>query len=164
MEETKKDNSMSELEELKAKIENITKERDEYLNGWKRAKADLMNFQKDEEKRITDLIKWGLKDVISEMIPILDNFELALANLEKDGKAEKGIHMIKLQMEDALKKKGLEKILVEKGKPFDPNFQEAIGEVESEFGEGCVVREIEKGYLLNGKVLRPSRVMISKAK
>ena len=164
MEETKKDNPITELEELKLKIENLTKERDEYLNGWKRAKADLMNFQKDEEKRITDLIKWGLKDIVQEMIPILDNFELAVSNLEKEGKAEKGIYMIKLQMEDTLKRKGLEKISVEKGKPFDPNFQEAVGEIDSEFEEGCIAKEIEKGYILNGKVLRPARVMISKPK
>ncbi|MST04115.1 MAG: nucleotide exchange factor GrpE [Candidatus Pacebacteria bacterium] len=161
MEDVKNDNSISEP---KTELEKLTQERDEYLNGWKRAKADLMNFQRDEEKRITDLIRWGLKDIVQEMIPVLDNFELAVATLEKDGALEKGIQMIKLQLEDLLKKKGLEKISVEKGKPFDPNFHEAVGEIDSEFEEGIIAKEIEKGYSLNGKVLRPARVMISKAK
>lgn len=161
MEDIKNDNPISEP---KTELEKLTKERDEYLNGWKRAKADLINFQRDEEKRITDLIKWGLKDIVQEMIPVLDNFELAVATLEKEGVSEKGIYMIKLQLEDLLKKKGLEKISAEKGKPFDPSFHEAVGEIDSEFEEGLIAKEIEKGYSLNGKVLRPVRVMISKAK
>lgn len=151
-------------DDIQKKIEALEKEREEYLNGWKRAKADLINFRKDEEKRFEDLAKWSIKDIVSDLIPVLDNFELAITVLEKDNKTDKGIYMIRSQMEDVLKKRGLEKISTEKGKPFDPNFHEAVGEIDSEYDSGTIAKELEKGYALSGKVIRPARVMISKDK
>ena len=138
--------------------EKLKQERDEYLNGWKRAKADLINYQKDEAKRFEEVIKFANAAMIKELISVLDSFNLAL----RDGKEDKGIYMIQSQLEDALKKAGLEKIETSVGKKFDPNFHEAVAETESEKPSGEIVEEIERGYLLNGKVFRPARVKISK--
>lgn len=147
-------------EKLKQEIEQCKKEREEYLNGWKRAKADLINYQKDEAKRFEEVIKFSNAAMVKELISVLDSFSLAL----KNGKADKGIYMIKSQLEDTLKKTGLEKSESSVGKKFDPNFHEAVAEAESDMPAGDIIEEIESGYLLNGKVLRPARVKVSKSK
>ena len=96
------------------------------------------------------------------MINILDSFDLAILALEREDKAEKGIYLIKSQLEDNLKKYGLEKVIVSVNQPFDPNLQEAIVAIESDKPSGTIVEEIEKGYLLNGKLIRPARVKVAK--
>lgn len=121
-----------ENEELKKANEELKKcqsERDEYLNGWKRAKADLINYQKEEAKRFEEVVKFGNWELVRDLITVLDSFDLAIAALEKDGKVEKGVYMIRAQLEDVLRKKGLERIVVNIGQPFDPSLHEAIGEV-----------------------------------
>ncbi len=152
------------IKELKDKLDFLQKERDEYLNGWKRAKADLINYQKDEAKRFDELLKFGSIDIIKDLIPVLDSFDLSLSVLEKQGKAEKGVYMIRAQMEDVLKKRGLEKISVMPGQKFDPSIHESISEGESEYPIGSVFEVIEHGYSLNGRVVRPTRVKLSKGK
>lgn len=138
------------------------KERDEYLEGWKRAKADLINYKKDEAKRFEAMVKFSQEAVIRDLIMVLDSFDLAISALEKEGKVEKGIYLIKSQLEDVLKNYGLEKIIISVGQPFDPALQEAIVSVESEKPSGTVVEEIERGYLLSGKLIRPARVKVAK--
>ena len=83
--------------------EEIKKERDEYLDGWQRARAELINYKKDELKRFQEMAKFANESVLREIIAVLDSFDLALMALEKDGKAEKGIYLIKAQLEDILK-------------------------------------------------------------
>ncbi len=141
---------MSELEKLK-------QERDEYLNGWKRAKADLMNYQRDESKRLQDAMKYGMEMVMRDLILVLDSFALA----ETAGKEDEGTKAIRNQLSDVLKRQGLEKMKVSPGDKFDPNFHESLGEIPVEGGEsGSVAVEIEAGYLLHGKVVRPARVKV----
>lgn len=137
-------------------------DRDEYLNGWKRAKADLINFQKDEVKRLEEAIKFGNWDLVRDLITVLDSFDLAIAALEKNGPVEKGVYMIRHQLEDALRKRGLERIIISTGQPFDPALHEAIGEIESSKPSGAIAEEVERGYLLSGRVIRPARVKLSK--
>lgn len=152
------DNKKEELKDL----EELKRQCEEYLNGWKRAKADLINYQKDEQKRLDDIVKFSNWDLVRDLVTVLDSFDLAIAALEKEGKVEKGVYMIKSQLEDTLKRRGLEKIVVVVGKPFDPSLQEAISESDSEEPAGTVVEEIERGYLLGGRVIRPARVKLSK--
>jgi len=153
-------------EELESKEEDeltkCQKERDEYLEGWKRAKADLINYKKDEAKRFEAVVKFANEAIIRDLINVLDSFDLALVALEKEAKAEKGIYLIRAQLEDILKQNGLERIIVSVGQPFDPALQEAIATVESDKPSGTVVEEVEKGYLLNGKLIRPARVKVAK--
>jgi len=141
----------------------IKKEKDEYLDGWKRAKAELINYKNDELKRMNEIIRFAGEDIVREMIGILDSFDLCISSLsDNDQNIAKGIHMIRTQMEDSLKKKGLERIIVSIGNQFDPTLHEAISAIESDKPSGTVIEEIEKGYMWNGRLLRPARVVVSK--
>ena len=160
MEEQKKDDSVKKEE---SELEKCRQERDEYLNGWKRAKADLINYQKDEAKRFEEIMQYATEAMVRDLIPVLDSFELGIAALEKNGPVDKGVYIIKTQLEEALKKKGLEKIKVSAGDAFDPAKHESIGVVTIEGIESGKIGEvIESGYALNEKVVRPTRVKLSK--
>ncbi|MBI4993629.1 nucleotide exchange factor GrpE [Candidatus Wolfebacteria bacterium] len=143
-------------------LSKCQKERDEYLDGWKRAKAELINYKKDENKRFETMMKFSNEALIRDLINVLDSFDLALAALERDGKAEKGLYLIRSQMEDILKASGLERIMISVGEPFDPSLQEAIASVESDKPSNIIVEEVERGYMLYGKLLRPARVKVAK--
>ena len=136
---------------------------EEYLNGWKRAKADLINYKKDEAKRFEDVVKFGNELLIYDLITTLDAFNLAIASLEKTNETDKGIYMIKSQLEDALKRHGLERLAVSVGQQFDPTLHESISEIEDQsVKSGQIVEEVEAGYTLNGKLIRPARVKIAR--
>jgi molecular chaperone GrpE len=160
MPEEQNDNPTPELSEL----EEVTKQRDEYLSGWQRAKADFQNYRRGEMERLSQAVSFAGEDLIREMISIMDSFDLGLASLQKMGAVDKGIYMIRAQIEDVLKKKGLSRIAVEPGTVPDHAFVEAMAEVESELPAGTIVAEIEPGYILNDKVVRAARVTVSKGK
>jgi len=150
--------------DLKEQIEEMTAQRDEYLAGWQRSKADFINYKKEEMKKLEDVARYGSEDLIKDLISVMDNFDLALRTLEKAGPVEKGIYLIRTQIDDILKKRGLEKIDLKPGDLFDPAIAEALSEVDAEQPPGAIVQEIEPGYRLHEKVLRPARVIISKDK
>ena len=150
------------IADLKEQIEEMTVQRDEYLAGWQRAKADFINYKKEEMKKLEDLARYGNEDLIKDLISVMDNFDLALRTLEKAGPVEKGIYIIRTQIEDILKKRGLEKIEIKVGDEFDPAIAEALAEIVSEKPHGVVMEVIEQGYRLYEKVLRPARVIVSK--
>lgn len=143
-------------------LEKLIKEKDEYLNGWKRAKADLINYQKDEAKRFEELAKFAGRSMVQDIIPVLDSFDLASVTLEKNSPAEKGFLLIRSQLMEALRKYGLEKIKIEPGSQFDPMNHESVGEEASDHPSGTVVEEINSGYTMNGKMIRPAKVKIAK--
>ena len=145
-------------------LEKCEKEKAEYLSGWQRAKADFINYKKEEIKRLEEIAKYGNEDLIKDLITVLDNFDLGLRALEKAGPVEKGIYMIRTQIEDILKQRGLEKIPIKIGEAFDPGIAEAIAEAESSHPPGSIIEEIEPGYKLYDKILRPARVKIAKIK
>lgn len=151
----------NELEELKAKCE-------EYLNGWKRERADFLNYKKDEMERIGQLIKYSNEELILKIIPILDNIYLAESHVPvelKDNDWIKGFNAIKNQLSDFLAKEGIEPIEV-LGKTFDPNTMEIIGEVDLVKSDltksGIVAEEVQTGYMMNGKLIRVAKIKISK--
>ena len=143
-------------------LSKCLKERGEYLDGWKRAKAELINYKKDEAKRFEMIMKFSQESLIREVIKVLDSFDLALNSLEKEGKAEKGIYLIRAQLEDILRQSGLEKVVINVGQQFNPAFHEVVVSVESNKESGIIIEEVEKGYFLNGKLIRPARVKVSK--
>ena len=153
---------VNEKNEENNELSKCQKERNEYLDGWKRAKADLINYKKDEMKRFEMMAKFSQEAIIKDLITVLDSFDLALAALEKEGKVEKGIYLIRAQLEDILKQNGLERVIISTGQPFDPSLQEAIASVDSDKPSGTVVEEVERGYLLHGKLVRPARVKVAK--
>lgn len=149
-------NELTELNTLKAQCA-------EYLNGWKRAKADLLNYQATEDKRLTEFAKFVAEALMKDLIMVLDSFALASAAIPETDIAYKGMRIIQSQLEDALKKHGLEKITVTEGDAFDPAKHEAMALVDANGKpEGTVAQEMEKGYTLNGKVLKPARVTVTK--
>lgn len=153
---------VDEARDLKKKLEETEAKRDEYLAGWQRAKADFSNYKKDESQRFEELAKYGFADLMKEFISVLDSFDLAITALEKNGPVEKGVYMIRSQIEDLLEKRGLEKLEVEVGSDFDPRTAEAVAETESEKMPGKIVKIIEPGYKLFEKIIRPARVIVGK--
>lgn len=156
--------------EEKDDLEKIKKERDEYLDGWQRAKADFVNYKKEEMKRFEMFARVANEELVRELIIILDSFDLAIMALEKEGKDEnnsakltmQGVYLIKNQLMDTLKKFGLEKIKTKVGEQFDPSKHEAISVAESDQPSNTIIEEIESGYILNGKLVRPARVKVVK--
>jgi molecular chaperone GrpE len=139
----KKENK-NELEELRNKSE-------EYLAGWKRERADFINYKKEEAERVSNLIKFANEDLIFKILPVLDNLLLAQTHINDDG-----LMQVIKQFEDFLKQEGIEQIKV-LDKKFDPNLMEAIeGEGEN------VSEEILRGYTMHGKLIRPAKVKIIK--
>jgi molecular chaperone GrpE len=152
----------AEPNELEAKLAETEKQRDEYLAGWQRTKADFINYKKEEMKHLEEVARYGNEDLLKDLIGVLDNFDLALRTMEKTGTVERGIYLIRSQIEDILKKRGLEKVSVKAGDEFDPMIAEAMTEVASERPQGTIVEEVEPGYRLGDKILRPARVILSK--
>lgn len=154
-----------ELSLFKEKLAKAEKERDEYLNGWKRAKADLINYQKEEMARMEEAVKYGNEGLMRELIAVMDSFDLALAITKgREGTPEtEGLARIRSQLEQLLKDYGLEPIHA-MGEQFNPAFHEAVGEVESEKSAGTVLEEVSRGWKLYTKVVRPARVRVAKQK
>jgi len=153
------------LEETKKKLEECQKLKDEYLAGWQRERAELLNYKREEMERIGEILKYADVGLILKILPILDNFEIAEKKLPENLKNDeniKGVLQIKAQIQDFLKNQGVEEIK-SIGERFDPNFQEIVEIVETpRVNSGIVVEEIQKGYKINGKVLRPARVKVAK--
>jgi molecular chaperone GrpE len=172
-------------EDLKKKLEECEKKAAEYLAGWQRERADFLNYKKEEMERIGELLKYANEEFILRILPILDNFNVAEKklpeNLKKDENPEgepavpygagiKGFLHIKRQLESLLKNQGLEEIK-SLGEKFNPNFHEIIGEVSpseasakegKNIEPGIIVEEIQKGYKINGRLLRPAKVKVTK--
>jgi len=147
-----------EAEQVKMeRLDKLTAERDEYLNGWKRAKADLINYQKDDQKRLEEVIKLANAGLIMDLLAVLDSFTLAEQHKESGGSLIKG------QLWSILKRHGLEEIAAAVGQKFDPLFHESVGEAESkEYPSGSVAEVVSGGYILNSKVIRPAKVKLAK--
>ncbi len=140
-------------------------ERKDYLEGWQRAKADHINYKKDEAKRLEDMARFILSGFIQDVLPVLDSFELAIRNMPTnlDKGNEQGILLIRTQLLDILKRRGLKSIEVKPGEKFNPEQHESVGEIEAELPPGTVAEEIQKGFILRDRVIRPSRVRIVKS-
>jgi molecular chaperone GrpE len=171
-EEQKNEKQKTEIDELKKKIEELEQKlkesetlKNEYLAGWQRARADLINYKKEELERIGDFIKRANENLIFEFLPVLDNFDNAekvISPEKKEVPEIKGFLQIKKQILEFLKKYGVEEIK-SVGEKFDPVFHEVVEEIETDkFETGTIVEEIQKGYKINGRVLRPARVKVAK--
>ncbi|MDP2664144.1 MAG: nucleotide exchange factor GrpE [bacterium] len=159
------DKSSSSHVALARELEECQKKKDEYLSGWQRARADFINHKKEELERMESIIKFANEELVLKMLPVLDNFCLVEKEIPEDLKENdciKGILQLKIQILDFLKQEGVEEIKAE-GEKFDPNFMEAAEMVEAEdMDSGMVAEEIQKGYTLNCKVIRPAKVKVVK--
>lgn len=143
-------------EALIAKDEKI-KELTELLQH---LQADFENYRKRVEAEKTSLIKNSNRGLIARLLPILDSFELALKNKKEKEEFIKGIELIYAQFYAVLEKEGLKKI--EANSRFDPKLHEALMLKECSQEDGTIIEELQSGYVLDGCVIRPSRVIISK--
>ncbi|MDP3995991.1 MAG: nucleotide exchange factor GrpE [bacterium] len=146
-------------------LEECKKQKEEYLAGWQRARADLLNYKKEEIERMSEILKSAGQESVLKILPILDSFEAAERaipeSLKEDGNF-KGFLMIKIQIQDFLKNQGLEEIK-SVGEIFDPNLHEVVGQVEIKGKEsGVIAEEVQKGYKVNGRLLRPVKVKVVK--
>jgi len=152
------------IEELKKKIEELEKLKQEYLAGWQRARADFINYKKEEAERLEKFIDDMKIALFIKFLPILDNLDIIVKNIQKEDKNpvfESFLNLEK-QIKNFFQKEGFETIETI-GNKFDPYLHEAIEMVEIEGEEsGKVVDEIQKGYKFKGTVLRPSKVKVNK--
>ena len=153
-------------------LEKLMQECQEYKLGWQRAVADYQNLKKETELRRAELFNWSEEKILSEFIPIYDNFKKAFAHhpeLDHGDDFHKkvknwidGVGFIKKQFEEVLNNHDVEAIKAE-GR-FNPELHEAIMEEESELEHGSIIREVESGYTMKGKVIKVSKVIVSKGK
>jgi len=148
------DDATQEIERLNKKIIGLEVVAEDYLSGWKRTKADFINYKKDEEKCAATVLKFVKINFLKKFLPILDSLEEA----KKQKNPE--IDALGLQITQIFKSEGLEEIEA-LGKMFDPNFHESVGVVESSGEENVVVEELRKGYMVEGEVIRPALVKVS---
>ena len=143
----------------------IEEEKDEYIDKWKRALADLENYRKGERLRLQEANQRTETMIIKNILPIIDNLERAQSTIKKKHKQDsvvQGFIQIGKQLKDFLKEYEIEEIEAE-GEQFDPNLHEAVSEVESkEHESGEIVMVLEKGYLIKDTLLRPVRVQVAK--
>ena len=149
----------SELDKLKADYEKLN-------NQYIRLAADFDNYRKRQAQERESLLKYGAEDTLKKLIEVLDNFdrgEKAIADVEDCEKVKESFTLVHKQLTDALAKAGLEVIECE-GKEFDPNFHEAVMQTPtSEHPEHTIIAELQKGYKLGDRVLRPSLVNVATA-
>lgn len=159
--------TIAEEEETKLleRISELENELSEMKNRYLRAQADLENFRRRTRKEKEEQAKYAGMALIKELLPALDNLERAL-DASRDGDSSdglaKGVEMVNQQIFDILSQAGL-KVIPAVGEPFNPEFHEAVMQVESdEFDSGIVVEELQKGYQMKDRVIRASMVKVSK--
>ncbi|KUO73406.1 MAG: molecular chaperone GrpE [Desulfosporosinus sp. BRH_c37] len=161
------DEDMTPLEKnlsLEAELAKAKAKAEDHYGQLQRLQADFDNYRKRTQKEKTELIKYASERLVGELLPVLDNFDRAVsaAKVNPDFTSfSQGVEMILRQMQTALSKEGL-KAMDAVGQPFDPNLHEAVLRVASEeHPENTVVEELQKGYYLKEKVLRPCMVKVS---
>lgn len=149
---------------LKKEIERIQKEQEETQEKFLRVQAEFDNFKRRTQKERTAERKYKSQDLVNELLPALDNFERALevsVTDETKGVID-GITMVYNQLKDALKTEGVD-VIETVGKEFDPNLHHAVMQVEEEEeASNIVLEELQKGYILNDRVVRPAMVKVNK--
>ncbi len=144
--------------------EQLKQEKDEAQQRLIRLQADYDNFRRRTQKERENDLKYRSQDLINELLPVLDNFERALQVEVKDEAAQnfvEGMNMVYRQLKDALTKEGVEEI-PSQGEPFDPHMHQAVMQVEDEnYDSNVVVEELQKGYKLKDRVIRPAMVKVN---
>ncbi|PIT92396.1 MAG: nucleotide exchange factor GrpE [Candidatus Harrisonbacteria bacterium CG10_big_fil_rev_8_21_14_0_10_42_17] len=161
MEEEQKEQKQEEQKKDSEEIEEVKTERDEYLNGWKRAKADLINYQREEAERTNSQIKFANKQFATDLLAVMDSFDLALTAEQEHNTEAQGLKLIRSQLESILERNGVTPIKTE-GEQFNPKYHEAMREQDSDKPPGTIVEEVGRGWMLYEYVLRPTRVVVAK--
>jgi len=164
-----------EVPSLKERL--LEKERlaEEYLSHLQRLQADFENYKKRSQKERESLMEIATEILVLKLLPVVDNLERAInsakdlsvapkgeAETKKSNNLQEGMNLIYRQMNEFLEEAGVTKVSG-KGEVFDPAFHEAVAQEETDkYPEGTILEELQKGYLLNSKLIRPARVKIAK--
>lgn len=157
------------IDPVQKELEDAINQAQTNLDGWKRTAADFENYRRRKEAENKELVEFAKEVTVTRLLPTLDSLEQALKHMPEssaEGFADKyqnwqtGVNGIVTQLDKTLEELGVKKIEAV-GKKFDPNFHEAVREVSGE-EDGKVTEELQTGFELNGKVIRPSQVVISK--
>lgn len=156
-----------DVSELKKLLEQERAKSAEYLDNWRRTAADFSNYKKRTEKDAGEMSKYLNAILITRLLPILDDFERAAQTIPdnlRDLTWIDGVMLIARKMQMILEAEGLKPIEA-LHKPFDPNLHEAvIHEETDQYEDGIVIAELQKGYKLNDRILRPTMVKVAKRK
>lgn len=143
-----------QLKKIKEKLKECQKDKEDYLTQAQIARADLINYRRRQELFLEELKKYGQNNLILEILPVLDSLTIG-------SEKNKDLERIKEQLENILKKYELKEIK-SVGEMFNPEIHEAIQEVESDEERGIIIEDIQKGYMIGKKLLRPSKVRVAK--
>ena len=155
------------LKELEGALEASRDEARRNYDSYLRAVADLENYRKRAQREKEELSRYGYDKVLREILPVMDNLERAVEHAKSEGADNtgllQGVEMTLTQFGQVLEKFGVKPVAA-KGEPFDPSHHEAMGQIESaEHPPNTVVQELQKGYYLHDRLLRPALVMVAKA-
>ena len=154
-------------QELIERIKEVEKQTEANHDLYLRAHAEMENLKKRNKREKEDWVKYANETLIKEILPVMDNLEKAISHSENENALNelgKGVELTLKGLKDTLIKSGLEEVKA-LGEPFDPNFHEAVSEQEDEKAEaGIILHELQKGYLLNKRLIRPTMVVVSKGK
>jgi molecular chaperone GrpE len=151
--------TQDKISALADELELAREERDEYLESMRRMKAELENSRKRQEKERARLVQLASERLVRELLPVLDNLERAL---EVEGDIREGVRATREQLLTALEREGLTPVASD-GESFDPTVHEAVmGQPSDEHEEDTVIMTLERGYVLNGKPIRPAKVVVAK--
>lgn len=155
----------SETQKLRSEIQSLQEKCKEYLDGWKRAKADYINREREIERDKSIWMEFITLDFILKILPIAESLEMAMKHKDKNEEFLKGVEQIKKQFDDLLKGLGIGKIKTI-GEKFNPEFHEAVGrqqttdnKQQTTTGE-IIVEEVSAGYMMNGKAIKPAKVIV----
>lgn len=156
---------IQDVQDFEQIIEDLKEEVAYNLAGWQRAQADYQNLKKESAQNRLDSIKLANKSLIENLIPVFDNFALAIKHLPAELQANnwaQGIIFIHKQLQDILLAEGVEIIDPMGGQIFDPNMHEAVDSIESADGleTNTIVEVLQVGYKLNGSLIRSARVKV----
>lgn len=144
-----------QIKKLKTKLKDAEAKAKEYLDSWQRAQADFVNIRKRDEEAKVEFLKFAKADLVEQLIPVLDSFELSLPHGNKE------LEAIYKQFLSILRQSGLEESNP-KGEVFNPREHESIGTVatDDKDEDHKILEVAQKGYILQGKIIRPARVKI----
>ena len=153
-----------EVQEESQEVTNDSSDDEKYqalMDKFMRLQADFANYKRRTETQKTEFVELGVKKVVNDLLPVIDNFERALDSIVDKDSTYDGIIMIKDQLTDVLKKEGIVEMKA-LGEEFDPTYHHAVlTEDSDEYDSGYVIEVLQKGYLINDKTLRPAMVKVS---
>jgi molecular chaperone GrpE len=157
---------LDRVEELEEELAGARAEAEEYLDGWRRAQAEFSNYKKRQRAEQSKIRELANASLLRRLLPVLDDFKRAIATMPEGLRHlswSQGLLMIERKLETILETEGVEPIETE-GERFDPNYHEAVTHEEMPgYEEGQIIGEVQKGYTLGDRVLRPALVRVAKA-